>query len=76
MARVKLASEIAQNNDVFAVATDRSYVDQTGKIFRIFVISKNNLGDSQELVRYLREISNDFPAGIRNLYRGRSGARF
>ncbi len=63
MARVKLASEIAQNNDVFAVATDRSYVDQTGKIFRIFVISKNNLGDSQELVRYLREISNDFPAG-------------
>jgi len=27
------------------------------------VISKNNLGDSQELVRYLREISNDFPAG-------------
>ena len=63
MARVKLASEIAQNSDVFAVATDRSYVDQTGKIFRIFVISKNNLGDSQELVRYLREISNDFPAG-------------
>lgn len=63
MARVKLASEIAQNNDVFAVATDRSYVDQTGKIFRIFVISKNNLGDSKELVRYLREISNDFPAG-------------
>jgi RND superfamily putative drug exporter len=63
MARVKLASEIAQNNDIFAVATDRSYVDQTGKILRIFVISKNNLGDSQELVRYLREISNDFPTG-------------
>lgn len=63
MARIKLAGQIAENKDVFAVATDRSYVDQSGKILRVFVISKNNLGDSQQLVRYLRTISNDFPAG-------------
>jgi RND superfamily putative drug exporter len=63
MARVKLASQIAENKDVFAVATDRSYIDKSGKILRIFVISKNNLGDSQKLVRYLRDISNEFPAG-------------
>ncbi len=63
MARVKLASQIAENRDVFAVATDRSYIDKSGKILRIFVISKNNLGDSQKLVRYLRDLSNEFPAG-------------
>ncbi|MEY3728993.1 MAG: hypothetical protein RL315_608 [Actinomycetota bacterium] len=62
MARVKLASQIAENKDVFAVATDRSYIDKSGKILRIFVISKNNLGDSQKLVRYLRDLSNEFPA--------------
>ena len=63
MARVKLASQIAENKDVFAVATDRSYIDKSGKILRIFVISKNNLGDSQKLIRYLRDLSNEFPAG-------------
>lgn len=63
MARVKLASQIAENRDVFAVATDRSYIDKSGKILRIFVISKNNLGDSQKLIRYLRDLSNEFPAG-------------
>jgi len=30
---------------------------------RIFVISKNNLGDSQRLIRYLRDLSNEFPTG-------------
>ena len=63
MARVKLASQIAENRDVFAVATDHSYIDKSGKILRIFVISKNNLGDSQKLIRYLRDLSNEFPAG-------------
>ena len=63
MARVKLASQIAENRDVFAVATDRSYIDKSGKILRIFVISKNNLGDSQKLIRYIRDLSNEFPAG-------------
>lgn len=63
MARVKLASQIAENKDVFAVATDRSYIDKSGKILRIFVISKNNLGDSQKLIRYLRDLSNEFPVG-------------
>ena len=63
MARVKLASQIAENRDVFAVATDRSYIDKSGKILRIFVISKNNLGDSQKLIRYLRDLSNEFPTG-------------
>lgn len=63
MARVKLASQIAENKDVFAVATDRSYIDKSGKILRIFVISKNNLGDSQKLIRYLRDLSNEFPTG-------------
>ena len=63
MARVKLASQIAENKDVFAVATDRSYIDKSGKILRIFVISKNNLGDSQKLIRYLRDLSNEFPEG-------------
>ena len=63
MARVKLASQIAENKDVFAVATDRSYIDKSGKILRIFVISKNNLGDSQRLIRYLRDLSNEFPTG-------------
>jgi RND superfamily putative drug exporter len=63
IARAKLAGEIADNKDVFAVATDRKYVDSSGKILRIFVISKQDLGNSQDLVRFLRSLTGEFPVG-------------
>lgn len=65
MARAKLAGEIASNKDVFAVATDRKYVDASGKVLRIFVISKKDLGQSQQLVSYLRNLKGEFPAGTK-----------
>ena len=65
MARAKLAGEIASNKDVFAVATDRKYVDASGKVLRIFVISKKDLGQSQQLVSYLRTLKGEFPAGTK-----------
>jgi RND superfamily putative drug exporter len=65
MARAKLAGEIASNKDVFAVATDRKYVDVSGKVLRIFVISKKDLGQSQQLVSYLRTLKGEFPAGTK-----------
>lgn len=70
ISRAKLAGEIANNKDVFAVATDRKYVDSSGKILRIFVISKQDLGNSQDLVRYLRTLTGDFPAGTELLIGG------
>jgi RND superfamily putative drug exporter len=45
------------------VATDRKYVDSSGKILRIFVISKQDLGNSQDLVRFLRSLTGEFPVG-------------
>ena len=65
MARAKLAGEMASHKDVFAVATDRTYVDNTGKVLRIFVISKKDLGASQELVSFLRTLRGDFPPGTK-----------
>ena len=65
MARTKLAAQIAPLKDVFAVATDRTYVDASGKVLRIFVISKKNLGQSQQLVSYLRTLKSEFPAGTK-----------
>ena len=65
MARVKLASEIAANKDVFTVVTDRKYVDKSGKVLRIFVISKKNLGESQQLISFIRALKNDFPDGTK-----------
>ena len=65
MARVKLAGEIAANKDVFTVVTDRKYVDKSGKVLRIFVISKKNLGESQQLISFIRALKNDFPAGTK-----------
>ena len=70
IARATLAGEIANNKDVFAVATDRSYVDSTGKILRIFVISKYDLGSSQGLISYLRGLKGDFPKGTELLIGG------
>ena len=61
IARAKLAGEIATHKDVFAVATDRSYVDKSGKVLRIFVVSKKDLGSSQDLIRFLRNLKSDFP---------------
>ena len=74
MARAKLAGEIASHKDVFTVVTDRKYVDATGKLLRIFVISKKNLGESQELIRYLRGLKGDFPTGT-NIYIGGAPAQ-
>ena len=74
MARAKLAGEIAAHKDVFAVATDRKYVDATGKVLRIFVISKKDLGASQELVTFLRTLKGDFPPGT-NIYVGGAPAQ-
>ena len=65
IARAKLAGEIAANKDVFAVATDRKYVDASGKVLRIFVISKKDLGQSQQLIGFLRALKGDFPAGTK-----------
>ncbi len=65
MARVKLAGEIAANKDVFTVVTDRKYVDKSGKVLRIFVISKKDLGESQQLISFIRALKNDFPAGTK-----------
>lgn len=65
MARVKLASEIAANKDVFTVVTDRKYVDKSGKVLRIFVISKKDLGESQQLISFIRALKNDFPDGTK-----------
>ena len=76
MARAKLAGAIAENQDVFAVATDRNYVDQSGKVLRIFVISKKELGQNSELVSFLRSLSNDFPAGTKVYIGGAPAAGF
>ena len=65
MARVKLAGEIAGHKDVFTVVTDRKYVDQSGTLLRIFAISKKDLGESQQLISYLRTLKGDFPAGTK-----------
>ena len=65
MARVKLAGEIAANKDAFTVVTDRKYVDKSGKVLRIFVISKKDLGESQQLISFIRALKNDFPAGTK-----------
>lgn len=70
IARAKLAGEIAENKDVFAVATDRKYVDNSGKILRIFVISKQDLGNSQELISFLRGLKGEFPTGTQILIGG------
>ena len=70
IARATLAGEIANNKDVFAVATDRSYVDKSGKVLRIFVISKKDLGSSQQLINYLRTLKGEFPAGTEILIGG------
>ena len=65
MARVKLAGEIANQKDVLTVVTDSKYVDKSGKVLRVFVISKKNLGESQQLIGFLRSLKGDFPAGTR-----------
>ena len=65
MARVKLAGQIAEHPDVFTVATDRKYVDKSGKILRIFAISKKDLGQSQQLISDLRALKGEFPAGTK-----------
>jgi RND superfamily putative drug exporter len=65
MARIKLAGEIANHKDVFTVVTDSKYVDASGKVLRIFVISKKNLGESQQLISYLRSLKGEFPVGTR-----------
>ena len=63
MARAKLAGQIAEHPDVFTVVTDRKYVDASGKVLRIFAISKKDLGKSQQLISYLRTLKGEFPAG-------------
>ena len=63
MSRIKLAGEIATHPDVFTVVTDRKYVDATGKVLRIFAISKKDLGQSQHLISYLRTLKGEFPEG-------------
>ena len=74
MARAKLAGEMAANKDVFAVATDRTYVDKSGQVLRIFVISKKDLGSSQALIRFLRDLKGDFPPGT-SIYIGGAPAQ-
>ena len=74
MARAKLAGEMAANKDVFAVATDRTYVDKSGQVLRIFVISKKDLGSSQALIRFLRDLKGDFPPGT-SIYVGGAPAQ-
>jgi RND superfamily putative drug exporter len=63
ISRAKLAGEIAAHPDVFTVVTDRKYVDASGKVLRIFAISKKDLGQSQQLISYLRTLKGEFPAG-------------
>ena len=63
LSRAKLAGEIAAHPDVFTVVTDRKYVDATGKVLRIFAISKKDLGQSQHLISYLRTLKGEFPEG-------------
>ena len=70
IARAKLAGEMANHKDSFAVATDRKYVDKSGKILRIFVISRQDLGNSLELVDYLRNLKGEFPQGTEILVGG------
>jgi len=74
MARAKLAGEMAANKDVFAIATDRTYVDKSGQVLRIFVISKKDLGSSQALIRFLRDLKGDFPPGT-SIYIGGAPAQ-
>ena len=64
-ARASLASAISLNKDVFAVATDRTYVDKSGKVLRIFVISKKDLGQNQQLISFIRNLKSDFPTGTK-----------
>jgi RND superfamily putative drug exporter len=63
LSRAKLAGEIAALPDVFTVVTDRKYVDASGKVLRIFAISKKDLGQSQHLISYLRTLKGEFPEG-------------
>ena len=63
LSRAKLAGQIAEHPDVFTVVTDRKYVDTTGKVLRIFAISKKDLGQSQQLISYLRTLKGEFPEG-------------
>lgn len=63
LSRAKLAGEIAAHPDVFTVVTDRKYVDASGKVLRIFAISKKDLGQSQHLISYLRTLKGEFPEG-------------
>jgi RND superfamily putative drug exporter len=63
MARVKLAGQIAEHPDVFTVVSDRKYVDTSGKVLRIFAISKKDLGHSGQLISYLRTLKGEFPEG-------------
>ena len=63
LSRAKLAGEIAAHPDVFTVVTDRKYVDATGKVMRIFAISKKDLGQSRQLISYLRTLKGEFPEG-------------
>ncbi|MEN9736757.1 MAG: hypothetical protein RL129_1468, partial [Actinomycetota bacterium] len=74
MARVKLAGQIAEHPDVFTVATDRKYVDKSGKVLRIFAISKKDLGQSQQLINDLRALKGEFPAGTK-IYIGGAAAQ-
>ena len=69
-ARATLAGDIANHKDVFAVVSDRSYIDASGKVLRIFVISKKELGQSQQLISYLRTLKGDFPTGTEILIGG------
>ena len=62
-ARKEFVKEITKNKDVVYVASDPTYMDSSGKILRIFVISRKDLGKSQPLIGYLRTLKGNFPEG-------------
>ena len=64
-AQAKMGAEISKRKDVLGVITDKTFVDSSGKNLRFFVISRNNLGDSQVLIKFLRGLKGDFPAGTK-----------
>jgi RND superfamily putative drug exporter len=64
-ARASFASALSLNKDVFTVVADRTYVDKSGKVLRIFVISKKDLGQNQQLISFIRNLKSDFPAGTK-----------
>ena len=68
-AQAKMGAEISKRKDVLGVIIDKTFVDSSGKNLRFFVISRNNLGDSQDLINFLRILKGDFPAGTK-LYIG------